>query len=131
MDTLHWHLQLSEREWVIWGYGRDGYEHIEPALVRIREIAPGLDLDFPFQLPKPFKGSGKPQEYRRVTCWGWRFKSNDLIHDAGWHLAETRAQALSDARAWAEREDARDGSVRHGHRAPWTSVLADIREWEA
>lgn len=100
------HLQLIHRTWVIWGYGTDRHfvEHIAPAVVTVHPH-PDLSIDISFELPKPYPGGEQPTEYERRTCWGWTFRSNDLIHDCGWNLAETREQAIEDATVWAKTQE--------------------------
>jgi hypothetical protein len=127
MEECHFHLQLAHREWVIWGYGpNQNVQHIDPAEVVFTKPFP---FSLPFKLPKPYEGGEPPQEYGRVTCWGWRLRSNDYIHDCGWNMAETREQAIAQAREWAEAQDSRDGWVRSGHRAGLVDAIDDIREY--
>jgi hypothetical protein len=132
-EPCHFHVQLLYTTWVIWGYGprgRSGVEHIERAVVEIRlDAHPDLDMSLPFKLPKPYKGGGRPQEYERRECWGWRLQGNDYsIAPLDWHLAESREAALEDARAWCERQDARSPWVRNGYRRPMTDALLQVQE---
>jgi hypothetical protein len=116
-----WHLQVCEREWVFWGYGKRPKQlkdeplhvgsHVEPAcmFVRVPMEDPALDplaIDIPFELPKGRFG-GKPTEYGRATCWGWRVRTNDGLHDCGWHMADSKEMCVRDANAWLTRQSMR------------------------
>jgi hypothetical protein len=124
-DEDGWHLQIFEREWVVWGYGSSsGCSHIAPAENVIHHQNGWEPTRLPFELPKAeeWNKDTPPQEIRRVTCWGWRIRHNGLIHDTGWHLAETREQCLVDATADIETMGPRD-------RIALKSALNDIREY--
>ena len=115
-----WHLQICHREWVVWWYGprEDGNGHIAPALTVLK--LPGEELEIAFSLPehRPESRLPPPQELRRVTCWGWRVRTNDGIHDTCWYLADTRESALEAAQAWENRDPRRR-----------TRVMHDVREY--
>jgi hypothetical protein len=134
-SPCEFHVQLWEGDWVIWGYGPlkqvgGNVRHTAPAVVTLGGKGKVPLMDFPFELPKPYEGGGEPQEYERKHAWGWQFRSNDLRVDTGWHLAETREQAIEDARVWAEEQDSRDGWVYHGHREPMAHAVRDVRQYQ-
>lgn len=102
-----WHLQVcTEREWVVWWYGprEDGKGHIEPADHSVTVC--GETYHYPFQLPdvEEWSKDSPPQEIRRVKCWGWRFRTNDGIHNAGWYLADSHDACLLDAKEYLGRQ---------------------------
>jgi len=79
-----------------------------------------------FKLPKRSIGDSVPQVVERKTCWGWRFKSNCLIHDTGWNLVDTKEQVLEDAAKWVDNKL----NVRNHDRPEWLDYLKDVREIE-
>lgn len=133
-DPCEFHLQLRHTEWVIWGYGpfRENdwkMEYIEPALVVVN-LENGIDMEFSFKLPKARKNGEDPQEYRRVTSWAWRSRSNDYRVDTRWELADSREHAISDALEWARTCQDNNGWVRNGWRQSMEDALQnDIREY--
>ncbi len=121
MDT--WHLQLRTTTWVLWGYGPNGFKHIEAASIKL-DIGKGLKpLSLDFELPEKREGStlGAPVEYERKEAVGWRFQ-----HSGGectWNLAATEEEALAAAQVWAEFHDAeRPWATRK-----WVDSVKDVR----
>jgi hypothetical protein len=119
-----WHLQIWETEWVFWGYGPDPPPmHCSPAEVVIH--TPCRDdyvheTRIPFKLPEVRDPDHAPGEAERKKGWGWRFKSNDLCHDTGWQVAETREEALAQAAA--------EVAERKRNQELWEAALQDVRE---
>jgi len=119
-----WHVQIRITEWVLWGYGPERMvEHIEAACTHVN-MGPKIGtFSMPFELPEHRKGSTLPPpvEYERKVAVGWRFKTNDLLHDCGWNLADSEEDALKAARAWAQER-------RNPHKGvPLEAALDDIR----
>jgi hypothetical protein len=117
-DPIGWHLQIFETLWVEWGYGPrtdTSVVHVAPACVYLDVGAVVLDL--PFELPKHDSMSHleEPVEYQRRYAVGWRVRTNNMIHDCGWNLAEDEASARVDAATWIATHDGLE------------SALADIR----
>lgn len=118
-----WHLQVCEREWVVWWYGplQAGATagHIAPAVTYV------ADCELPFTLPEHRAGSGllPPQEIRRVTSWGWRFRTNDGIHDSGWHLTNSREKCILEAADYLSRSPKGDQEALAG-------AADDVREYK-
>lgn len=105
-DKRQWYLETIRDDFVVWGYGPGGsVEHVERAEPWI-EMAPGLKMSFPFELPSPHKGSSlpAPREYRRVRSLAWRWNFGDGTHGTSWRLAPTQKAAVADARASLEHQ---------------------------
>ena len=93
------HLQLLTTTFVRWGRTGTGTFEDGPLTDRAvtwMDMEDGtLPLEIPFTLPEGAQEHGR----RRMT--GWRFRTNNLIHDTGWRLAESPEAALEAARAYA------------------------------
>lgn len=113
-----WHIQVCHREWVIWRYGPGTGGNIAPAETILSIM--GDETRLPFTLPEHRENSGlpPPQEIRRVTCWGWRVRTNDGIHDCGWHLADSKDVAIKHASDWLS-----------GKNQNLIEALEDVREY--
>lgn len=87
------HLQLCERDWVLWGYvprrpGQPRFAcNVSPAsfVFKNKQVC--------FQLPAP--GS---VEHERLTAWGWRFRGVDEVNSTSWRLANSREDCIEAAR---------------------------------
>ena len=126
-----WHLQIWHTDWVLWGYGPNASPiHIEPAEVVVTaplEDAEPLAIKIPFQLPKAFDEKHPPEEVERRKGWGWRFKTNDLIHDTHWKIAESKEEALAQAAKWAEQAGVFEEAMQDVREmAPLENFLLDI-----
>jgi len=126
-----WHLQLWETEWVIWGYANLGEAavgiHTAPAEVTVTTtIADGeiYEIKLPFKLPETRDIAFKPEIVERRRGWGWRFKSNNLVHDTGWSIVNSREEALQQAAQDVEESI----SIRHHERPNWREYVKDVRE---
>lgn len=101
-----WHLEISNREWVVWGYkGSCGIGHVAPAVTTMKFGPRTIELKF--RLPDGYNSGDdyvEAVELRRETKYGWRFKTNDNVHDTSWVLADTREEALAAARKYAEEQ---------------------------
>jgi len=119
-----WHLQVCEREFVEWWYGPlhpSARGHLD---VAVTYIGGKIPLELPFTLPehRPEGSLKPPQEIRRVHSWGWRIRTNDYIHDGGWHLAESKDACITDCLAMAL-----DRGV--GERDVYDDAVKDVREY--
>lgn len=122
-----WHLELSNRWWVLWGYGPGrSVTHIYPAnsVVDLSPELPGEKFNFPFELPKKTRDLPSPREYDRVHAWGWQFRTNTMSSDTGWKLAASREEALAEAQDWIDNT----GAIRHSSRPLFHDAMKDIRE---
>ena len=119
-QRCRWHLQVAHREWVVWWYGpaENGNGHVAQAT----HLALGAEIPFTLPEHRPTSGLKPPEEVRRVTCWGWRFRTNDGIHDSGWRLAETRDECVTSAKVYLGRSARGDQSALAG-------AVDDVREY--
>ena len=129
-----WHVQIWDTEWVFWGYGPNAPPmHIAPAEVVITTpLRDGSvhETRIPFEFPQVRQESEwsrehPPEEVERRRGWGWRFKSNSLIHDTGWHVADSREEALEQAMTSIEKGDF---GIRKDERPEWLEYAKDVRE---
>lgn len=124
-----WHLQLEHREWVLWGYeGQREPIFVSPAKVVIDFGIPNMDPYVEkFTLPKRVKTLPAFKEFDRVTGWGWRFRTNDLMHDIGWRLAESKEDAIRHAENWADDDYQRHRAARDAEGYKFSDFLQDQR----
>lgn len=90
--------------------------HIDPATLFV--LLPDDPFEIEFTLPEHKASSSlpAPMEYGRRTCWGWRLRSNNYVHNSDWRIADSREQCLEAAKAYCDKEsiiealdDVRDG----------------------
>jgi hypothetical protein len=125
-----WHLQVCEREWVVYWYGEHPSPdprvgHVMPAASIIR--MPGMDpMVIESELPKGYDPEFPVVVRSRPKCWGWRFRHDATLHDTGWKLADSREQCLADAAKWVDESM----SIRCDERPAWRDNLKDVREYD-
>jgi len=100
-----WSLRLTNREFVLWGYGPrgSGGSHIDFAEHSIHIHVFDEPIVLPFELPKPLPNMAAPQIHEQVKKWGWRFEFKEGLHTTGWVLADSREEALEQANTYANR----------------------------
>ena len=137
-----WHLQVCHREWVFWWYGSrpdhlkdeplEVCSHIEPAALFVYEPEPVGTITLPFELPKPHPGSKLPPpvELGRKVSWGWRIRSNELIHDCGWHMADSKEDCVAKAKAYLARKEAKRDRARDEMTDLFEQSVNDVREYD-
>lgn len=126
MTELGWHLELSNRDWIVWGYGPRGYGvHIAPANIRLAfpTDLPVEEFWLPFELPAKQPDLPAPRIYERFHAWGWRFRMDTLMHETPWRLTYTRDEALEEAAEWIETSP----SVRPSERPIFRQAMEDVK----